>query len=83
MTVPPASSQALAVSLNTQPLPLHAFMPLHAFFGVWQSLLPLQLFAWRQCTLPVCAANGVTDPAKASDTAAIAKAVPALLLFFI
>ena len=44
-TLPPASSQALSDSLNTQPWPLQAFIPLQAFLGVWQSDLPLQLFA--------------------------------------
>jgi len=58
-------------------------MPLHAFFGVWQSDLPLQLFAPTQCTLPAVAAGaGVAAPAKAMETAAMARAVPERVMFF-
>jgi hypothetical protein len=58
-------------------------MPLQLFFGVMQSLLALQLLAPKQCTLAGVAAAAGVAPAKASETAAIARAAPERVLFFI
>jgi hypothetical protein len=65
---------------------LHEFEPLQAFFGVWQSDLPLQLLTPKQRTLPagdVALAGVDTPPASAIETAATATAAPFIAFFFI
>src|SRR6266404_545866 len=77
-TLPPAFLHSSALLMSTNPLPLHSFLPLQAFWAPWQLPLPLQALTPAHSTPPpvLSAARATTLPARTRAAAALAMSIP-------
>src|SRR5215475_9872318 len=78
MTLPPAFVHSSAPLMLTNPLPLHAFWPLHEFCALAHAPWPLQALTPLQCTSPpaLSAARATTAPVSSRLAAALAINMP-------
>src|SRR5262249_56098060 len=78
MTLPPAFVHSSAPLMLTNPLPLHAFWPLHEFCALAHAPWPLQALTPLQCTSPpaLSAARATTAPLSNRLAAALAINMP-------